>query len=116
MYSALQKIATRHKDTFTAPVFRSKPEIAVGFLRGGFWKYNAKPSNILALDEEIIDDEAEGKRTIQDDVVVAGQDFAAGLVRMGILPRLRYLLEVSPLFSFYRTEQTRVYQLVVLYI
>ncbi|XP_008236093.1 PREDICTED: transcriptional elongation regulator MINIYO [Prunus mume] len=91
-----EKIATRHKDTFTAPVFRSKPEIAVGFLRGGFWKYNAKPSNILALDEEIIDDETEGKRTIQDDVVVAGQDFAAGLVRMGILPRLRYLLESDP--------------------
>ncbi|XP_021800043.1 transcriptional elongation regulator MINIYO, partial [Prunus avium] len=91
-----EKIATRHKDTFTAAVFRSKPEIAVGFLRGGFWKYNAKPSNILALDEEIIDDETEGKRTIQDDVVVAGQDFAAGLVRMGILPRLRYLLESDP--------------------
>lgn len=48
--------------------------------------------------------------------MVAGQDFAAGLVRMGILPRLRYLLEVSPLFSFYRTEQTRIHQLVVLYI
>ncbi|CAB4284428.1 unnamed protein product [Prunus armeniaca] len=49
-----EMVLARHKDTFTAPVFRSKPEIAVGFLRGGFWKYNAKPSNILALDEEII--------------------------------------------------------------
>lgn len=41
-----------------------------------------------------MDNENEGKHTIQDDVVVAGQDFTAGLVRMGILPRLRYLLEV----------------------
>ncbi|XP_048337578.2 transcriptional elongation regulator MINIYO isoform X1 [Ziziphus jujuba] len=80
----------------TAPVFRSKPEIDVGFLRGGFWKYNAKPSNILTLVENIIDDETEGNHTIQDDIVVAGQDFAAGLVRMGILIRLRYLLESDP--------------------
>lgn len=80
---------------FTAPVFRSKPEIDVGFLHGGFWKYNAKPSNILTVAEDIIDDEAKEKHTIQDDIVVAGQDFAAGLVRMGILPRMRYLLEVS---------------------
>lgn len=82
----------------TAPVFRSKPEIDVGFLRGGFWKYNAKPSNILTLVENIIDDETEGNHTIQDDIVVAGQDFAAGLVRMGILIRLRYLLEVGIIF------------------
>ena len=43
----LQKIAIDVKDTYTAPVFRSKPEIDVGFLHGGFWKYSAKPSNIL---------------------------------------------------------------------
>ncbi|KAM1483174.1 hypothetical protein TB2_034606 [Malus domestica] len=96
-FDVSEKIAALHMDIFTAPVFRSKPEIDVGFLRGGFWKYNAKPSNIFALDEEIIDDETEGKRTIQDDVVVAGQDFAAGLVRMGILPRLRYVLESDPM-------------------
>ncbi|TQD96299.1 hypothetical protein C1H46_018065 [Malus baccata] len=96
-FDVSEKIAAPHMDIFTAPVFRSKPEIDVGFLRGGFWKYNAKPSNIFALDEEIIDDETEGKRTIQDDVVVAGQDFAAGLVRMGILPRLRYVLESDPM-------------------
>ena len=33
--------------------------------------------------------------TIQDDVVVSGQDVAAGFVRMGILPRICFLLEVS---------------------
>jgi hypothetical protein len=91
----LQKIATCEKDIFTAPVFRSKPDIDAGFLHGGFWKYNAKPSNIMAFSEDIVDDEIEGKHTIQDDIAVASQDFAAGLVRMGILHKMRYLLEVS---------------------
>ncbi|KAF3434785.1 hypothetical protein FNV43_RR21871 [Rhamnella rubrinervis] len=91
-FDLLEKSA-RVENICTAPVFRSKPEIDVGFLRGGFWKYNAKPSNILPLVEDIIDDETEGNQTIQDDIVVAGQDFVAGLVRMGILIRLRYLLE-----------------------
>ena len=45
------------------------------------------------------DDEAEDEHTIKDDVVVATQDIAAGLVRMGILPRIRYLLEVSLIFG-----------------
>lgn len=40
-------------------------------------------------------DETDEEHTIQDDIVIAGQDFAAGLVRMGILPKLLYLLEVS---------------------
>ena len=76
-------------------MFRSRPEIELGFLHGGFWKYNTKPSNIFPLSEDIMDAKSEEKLTIQDDIVVAGQDFAAGLVRMGILPRIRYLLEVS---------------------
>jgi len=84
-------------DICTAPVFRSRPDINVGFLQGGFWKYSAKPSNILPFSDDSMDNdnETEGKHTIQDDVVVAGQDFTVGLVRMGILPRLRYLLEVK---------------------
>lgn len=82
------------KYLYTAPVFRSKPEIDGGLLHGGFWKYSAKSSNLLPM-EEIPDDESEGKRTIQDDIVVAGQDFIAGLVRMEILPRIRYILEVA---------------------
>nr|XP_023888217.1 transcriptional elongation regulator MINIYO [Quercus suber] len=90
-----EKISTYEKEIFTAPVFRSKPEIDVGFLHGGFWKYSAKPSNIIPVEEDMVEDESEGKHTIQDDLVVAGQDFAAGLVRMGILPRLRYLLETD---------------------
>ncbi|KAI5577602.1 hypothetical protein BDE02_09G123800 [Populus trichocarpa] len=91
-----EKIATCEKDIFTAPVFRSKPDIDAGFLHGGFWKYNAKPSNIMAFSEDIVDDEIEGKHTIQDDIAVASQDFAAGLVRMGILHKMRYLLEADP--------------------
>ncbi|XP_057448078.1 transcriptional elongation regulator MINIYO [Lotus japonicus] len=91
-----ETIATCDKDIYTAPVFRSRPDTAAGFLPGGFWKYSAKPSNILPFNEDSMDDETEGKHTIQDDIVVAGQDFTAGLVRMGILPRLRYLLETDP--------------------
>lgn len=100
MYSFfLQKTPTYTRDVFTAPVFRSKPDVNVGFLRGGFWKYNTKPSNILRFGEELVDDNAEGGHTIQDDVVVAGQDFVAGLVRMGILDRICYLLEVKYCFE-----------------
>ncbi|RDX81890.1 Transcriptional elongation regulator MINIYO, partial [Mucuna pruriens] len=91
-----EKIATYDMDICTAPVFRTRPDINVGFLQGGFWKYSAKPSNILPFGEDSMDNETEGKHTIQDDVVVAGQDFTVGLVRMGILPRLRYLLETDP--------------------
>lgn len=97
-FDVLEKIAYHEKDISTAPVFRSKPVIDYGFLRGGFWKYNTKPSNVLPFAEDITDNEntEEGDHTIQDDIVVAGQDFAAGLVRMGILPRILYLLETNP--------------------
>lgn len=89
-----QRLATREEVVCTAPVFRNRPEIELGFLQGGYWKYNTKPSNVLPSNDSIMDDNGEEKHTIQDDIVVAGQDFAAGLVRMGILPRIRYLLEV----------------------
>ena len=82
------------KTPFTAPVFRSRPDIKHGFLGGGYWKYSAKPSNITPLDMEIMNDQNGGEHTIEDDNIIAGQDVVAGLVRMGILPRFRYLLEV----------------------
>lgn len=90
---SFQKVPSIQDDVSTAPVFRTKPEIDVGFLHGGFWKYNAKPSNIIHFADDV-DGKSGGEHTIQDDVVVAGQDVAAGLVRMGVLPRIRYLLEV----------------------
>ncbi|GER50215.1 RNA polymerase II-associated protein [Striga asiatica] len=96
IFEMLEKTPTYAKDVYTAPVFRSKPDVSVGFLRGGFWKYNTKPSNIRCFGEELESEKAEDERTIQDDIIVAGQDFAAGLVRMGILPRICYLLETDP--------------------
>ncbi|KAK4437590.1 Transcriptional elongation regulator MINIYO [Sesamum alatum] len=96
IFDISEKSPTYARDVHTAPVFRSKPDVNSGFLRGGFWKYNTKPSNILCFPEESVGDTAEGEHTIQDDIVVAGQDFAAGLVRMGILPRICYLLETGP--------------------
>lgn len=91
----LQRVTDHGKDICTAPVFRSKPDLEGGFLEGGFWKYNTKPSNILPLYGDNDEDEGDEKPTIQDDVVVSGQDVAAGFIRMGILPRICFLLEVS---------------------
>ncbi|KAL0401081.1 UNVERIFIED_CONTAM: Transcriptional elongation regulator MINIYO [Sesamum latifolium] len=96
IFDISEKAPKYARDVHTAPVFRSKPDVNSGFLRGGFWKYNTKPSNILCFPEESVGDTAEGEHTIQDDIVVAGQDFATGLVRMGILPRICYLLETDP--------------------
>ncbi|PWA96454.1 Armadillo-type fold [Artemisia annua] len=91
-----EKTGIYDKDVCTAPIFRSRPKIEVGFLHGGFWKYNTKPSNIFPFENIMRVDEAGDEHTIKDDVVVATQDIAAGLVRMGILPRIRYLLESEP--------------------
>ncbi|PHT41945.1 hypothetical protein CQW23_20799 [Capsicum baccatum] len=95
LFEIVERIPTLQREAPTAPVFRSRPEIEDGFLHGGFWKYNAKPSNILLLARDYLDKD-ESEHTIQDDVVVAGQDIAAGLIRMGILQRIQYLLETQP--------------------
>ncbi|CAM0910220.1 unnamed protein product [Alopecurus aequalis] len=91
-----EKVGNQGEDICTAPVFRSKPDLDGGFLEGGFWKYNTKPSNILPHYGENEEEETDEKHTIQDDVIVSGQDVAAGLIRMGILPRICSLLEMDP--------------------
>lgn len=91
-----EKVLYHRKDICTSPVFRSKPDLDGGFLEGGFWKYNTKASNILPHYGDNDEDEGDEKHTIQDDVVVSGQDVAAGFVRMGILPRICFLLEMDP--------------------
>ncbi|WCJ38791.1 hypothetical protein M5689_019828 [Euphorbia peplus] len=93
-FNISEKTSLYEMSIFTGPVFRSKPKMDDGFLHGGFWKYNAKASNILTFTGDVGNDESEG--TIQDDIILAGQDFAAGLVRMGILDRIHYLLEGGP--------------------
>ncbi|KAH0449329.1 hypothetical protein IEQ34_023129 [Dendrobium chrysotoxum] len=95
-FNVAEKVPSMQKVLCTAPIFRSRAEIDSSFLQGGFWKYSTKPANILSsnMDNE---DEAEENHTIQDDIVVAGQDVAAGLVRMGVLPRICYLLEMEPI-------------------
>uniref|UniRef100_A0A7N0UMK9 Transcriptional elongation regulator MINIYO n=1 Tax=Kalanchoe fedtschenkoi TaxID=63787 RepID=A0A7N0UMK9_KALFE len=93
-YNVAEKTALFDKAMYTAPIFRSKPEVDGGFLQGGYWKYSAKPSNIVPYEEDtIMNDVTEGDHKIQDDLYFAGQDFAGGLVRMGILPRICYLIE-----------------------
>ncbi|CAN6461079.1 unnamed protein product [Victoria cruziana] len=83
------------KSIYTAPVFRAKGEISSGFLNGGFWKYSAKPSNMFPFKDQFMDDENDEEHTIKDDVIIAEQDIAAGLIRMGILPRIRYIMEMD---------------------
>lgn len=90
----IQKLSAHQTNYFTSPVLRTRPEVLHGFLHGGFWKYNTKPSNIFPSNKNNEDDAGGEKNTVQDDVIVAGQDVAAGLIRMGILPRICYLLEV----------------------
>ncbi|CAI9275749.1 unnamed protein product [Lactuca saligna] len=97
-FNISEKTGIYEKDIYTGPIFRSRPKIDVGFLHGGFWKYNTKPSNIFPFNKIMRDEEGdeEEEHTIKDDIVVATQDILAGLVRMGILPRIRYLLESDP--------------------
>ncbi|GAA0145257.1 hypothetical protein LIER_05496 [Lithospermum erythrorhizon] len=95
-FDASEKSPIVTKDVLTAPVFRSRPEPDFGFLNGGFWKYSTKPSNSLPFRDGSALEGAEGEPTIKDDLVVSSQDIAAGLVRMGILPRILYLLETNP--------------------
>lgn len=96
LFNVAEKIPSVQKVLCTAPIFRGRAEIGSSFLQGGFWKYNTKPSKMLPSNMDN-DDEGEGEHTIQDDIVVAGQDIAAGLVRMGVLPRICYLLEMEPI-------------------
>lgn len=85
------------KPVFLAPVFRKRSKLEDGFLGGGFWKYSAKPSNMFSFSTKNIVEDNEEEATVADDTTVAGQDVAAGLIRMGILPRIRYILEVDQL-------------------
>lgn len=82
---------------FTGPVFRRQTKQDEGFFGGGRWKYNIKaselyPKNTTSTSEEEDDD---GKETVGDDATVASKDCAAGLIRMSLLPRIRYILEVG---------------------
>ncbi|XP_068647992.1 transcriptional elongation regulator MINIYO [Aristolochia californica] len=95
-FNITEKLPTYSVGVYMAPVFRSRPEIDHGFLRGGYWKYSTKLSNIHSLTDDNNEEENEGKATIQNDIVVAGQDICAGLVRMLLLQRLLYLLEMDP--------------------
>lgn len=52
------------KDAYNAPVFRSKPEIDVGFLHGGFWNYTVLNLQIFIFfiyGDGNVEDETEGR-------------------------------------------------------
>lgn len=92
----------RMKLVFTGSVFRSHSKQDEGFLGGGRWKYNIKTSELYAFSKtgDSQEEGAEGNETVGDDATVASKDCAAGLIRMGLLPRIRYILEVYISRSF----------------
>ncbi|KAG0577827.1 hypothetical protein KC19_5G184600 [Ceratodon purpureus] len=87
----------RMKLVFTGSVFRKHTKQDEGFLGGGRWKYNIKASELYPKSSNSQEEDDEGKETVGDDATVASKDCAAGLIRMGLLPRIRYLLEVEKL-------------------
>lgn len=80
---------------FTGPVFRKHTKQDEGFLGGGRWKYNIKASELYPKSATSEEEDGDGKETVGDDATVASKDCAAGLIRMGLLPRIRYILEVG---------------------
>lgn len=81
---------------YTAPIFRLKTKHNEGFIGSGRWKYNVKRSEMFPFSGNSVQEqvEEEGKDTVGEDGHVANKDVVAGLVRMGLLPRIRYILEV----------------------
>ncbi|CAM6083393.1 unnamed protein product [Calypogeia fissa] len=100
-FDSLEVLWPGQKAVYTAPVFRRKTKQDEGFIGGGRWKYNAKISEMFPFSNTAAQQKSEedGKETVADDSHVSNKDVAAGLIRMGILPRVRYLLEVDQLIA-----------------
>jgi len=83
-----------------APIFRRHTKHSEGFLGGGHWKYNVKTNEMFPFSERVISkvDGGKDEETVGHDATVAIKDVAAGFIHMGILPRIRFILEVFPLF------------------
>eukprot|EP00850_Spirogloea_muscicola_P013186 SM000088S23727 [mRNA] locus=s88:291485:297421:- [translate_table: standard] len=91
----------------TCPIFRRRKASAREYSGGGRWKDNVKPEEfepglgaaaegVVEAKEGVVGDTDAG-RTVASDADVASRDVVAGLIRMGVLPRIRYLLEVVQL-------------------
>lgn len=84
---------------FTAPIFQKPSFQESGLIGDCHWKYNVKPSDMFPFSNSCGSESEEGDSTVKEDALIAKQDVAAGLIRMGILPRVRYLLEVERLIA-----------------
>ncbi|MCO5588811.1 hypothetical protein L7F22_042771 [Adiantum nelumboides] len=82
---------------FTAPIFKKPFFKETGVIEDCFWKYNVKSVDMFPYARRSQSREEETDATVKKDAFVANQDVAAGLIRMGILPRIRYLLEAKRL-------------------
>eukprot|EP00850_Spirogloea_muscicola_P012306 SM000079S22424 [mRNA] locus=s79:148338:153353:+ [translate_table: standard] len=91
----------------TCPIFRRRKASAREYSGGARWKDNVKPEDFApalgaAAEIEVeatkgVVGATEAGRTVASDADVASRDVVAGLIRMGVLPRIRYLLEVVQL-------------------
>eukprot|EP00246_Nothoceros_aenigmaticus_P002979 TRINITY_DN1390_c0_g1_i7.p1 TRINITY_DN1390_c0_g1~~TRINITY_DN1390_c0_g1_i7.p1 ORF type:complete len:1127 (+),score=203.93 TRINITY_DN1390_c0_g1_i7:260-3640(+) len=94
VFSLHESIWPGERPLYTAPVFRKQSKQADSFIAGGRWKYNVKPDE-LSFAKSGHGKLEEGKGTVGDDIDAANRDTAAGLIKMGILPRIRFILEVE---------------------
>ncbi|KAF3791569.1 Transcriptional elongation regulator MINIYO [Nymphaea thermarum] len=62
-------------------------EISSGFLNGGFWKYSAKPSNIIPFKDQPMDDENDEEHTIRGQTFYRWKPFHAKSEKRGGCPR-----------------------------
>ncbi|GAQ88619.1 hypothetical protein KFL_004450060 [Klebsormidium nitens] len=77
---------------FTGPCDRSSGVLTAGVSSWGRWAARASVDTSAAAEGDEVREE-----TVGDDARVAAGDVVVGLIRMGILPRIRFILEVLSL-------------------
>nr|XP_024394700.1 transcriptional elongation regulator MINIYO-like isoform X2 [Physcomitrium patens] len=99
--SLQQGVWPGNKSVFTAPVFRRKINQEDGLMGGGRWKYHVNAIDLYPpyYTENSLSDTEEDKDLIGDEATVTSKDVTAGLLRMGLLSRIQYILEVERLSS-----------------
>lgn len=93
--AVLQSLLPGDSYMFTAPVFQKSMFKESGLIGDCYWKYNVKPTDMFPFSKNSNSQGEDTDATVKDDASIANHDIAAGLIRMGILPRIRYLLEAS---------------------
>ncbi|KAH6555231.1 hypothetical protein KP509_1Z271800 [Ceratopteris richardii] len=96
-FSLCESLLPNEYCAFTAPVFKKPFFKETGLMEDCYWKLNVKPTDMFPYSKKDQSQEENSEATVKDDTYISNQDIASGLIRMGILPRIRYLLEVERL-------------------